>query len=177
MCSSHRDLFTPPESLRRFAFLHQGYRLCFSAPFFNFFVSESSLDSHVCRRRFLRVCASLVYPPGGIFTRSGEGKPINLHPSGAAGPLFCRAADGNVSRKGLWKRRGPHQVPVPAAPSGTGRDHEARLAPFETSSSRPLRLPRDVLQDVLLREKLKHRPGIFQEFRFFFFQSRFKSCF
>lgn len=59
-------------------------------------------------------------------------------------------------------------MPVPAAPSGTGRDHEARLASFETSSSRPLRLPRDVLQDVLLREKLKRRPGIFQEFRFLF---------
>lgn len=162
LCSSHRDLFTPAE------FLHQGYRLCFSAPFSTSFVSESSPDSHVCRRRFLRVCASLVYPPGGIFTRSGEGKPINLHPSGAAGPLFCRAADGNLSRKSLWKRRGPHQVPVPAAPSGTGRDHEARLAPFETPSLRPLRLPRDVLQDVLLREKLKHRPGIFFFLCFFF---------
>lgn len=122
------------------------------------------------RRRFLRVCASLVDPPGGFFTRSGEGKPINLILSAAARPFFFRpAADGNLSRKAFWKRRGPHQVPVPAAPSGTGRDHEARLASFESRSSRPLRLPRDVLQDVLLREKLKYRPGIFQEFYFFFF--------
>lgn len=174
-------IFSLQQSIASFCVFTPGLPSLFLCTFFNFFVSESSPDSHVCRRRFLRVCASLVYPPGGIFTRSGEGKPINLHPSGAAGPLFCRAADGNLSRKSFWKRRGPHQVPVPAAPSGTGRDHEARLAPFETSSSRPLRLPRDVLQDVLLREKLKHRPGIFQEFRIFFlcffFQSSFKSCF
>lgn len=93
---------------------------------------------------------------------------MNLNPSGAAGALFRCGADGNLSRKGFWKRQGPHQVPVPAVASGTGRDHEARLASFETPSSRPLRLPRDVLQDVLLREKLKHRPGIFQGFGFFF---------
>lgn len=162
LCSSHPDLFTP---LAAFCVLrHVFFPLCL----FNFFVNESSADSHAFRRRFLRVCASLVYPPGGIFTHSGKGKPINLHPSGAAGAVFCRAGDGNLSREGFWKRRGPHQVPVPAVPSGTGRDHEARLASFETPSSHPLRLPRDVLQDVLLREKLKRRPGIFQQFSFFF---------
>lgn len=122
------DLFTPQVA---FCVL-QHFFFSFSLCLFNFFVNESSPDSHVCRQRFLRVCASLVYPPGGISTQSGKGKPINLNPSGAAGALFCHAADGNLSRNCFWKRRGPHQVPVPAVPSGTGGDHEARLASFET---------------------------------------------
>lgn len=74
--ASYATFFFPPSSL-------------FSLCLFNFFVNESSPDSHVCRRRFLHVCASLVYPPGGISTHSGEGEAINLQPSGAAGPVFA----------------------------------------------------------------------------------------
>lgn len=81
--------FTPPEYCVVLRFTTGLPSFFFSLRLFKFFVNESSPDSHVRRRRFLRVCASLVYPPGGIFTRSGEGKPINLHPSGAAGPLFA----------------------------------------------------------------------------------------